>query len=91
MSGYLSIFLNTDIVYIPGCFFSGNDVTVEEFENLAMNIFVPGLMLYMVFILYKLKQESNAGGFGFFVIFMSLGMGIVGYVAKSVIQMLVQV
>ena len=76
---------------MPPDFQRGDTVTIEQFETLALNIFIPALILYMLFILYKLKEESGAGGFGFFVIFLSLGMGIVGFVAKTVIQVMIQV
>ena len=66
-------------------------MSVEQFETLCLNTLLPALILYMMFILYKLKQESNAGGFGFLVIFLSLGMGIVGFIAKGLIQVMVQV
>ncbi len=63
----------------------------EEFTSIALNIFVPALMFYMMFILYRLGKESNAGNFGMFVLFLSLGMGLVGFAAKSVIQLIVNV
>lgn len=66
-------------------------MSIEQFESLALNTLLPALILYMIFILYKLKEESNAGGFGFFVIFLSLGMGIIGFIAKGVIQVMIQV
>jgi len=45
----------------------------------------------MVYIMFRLAQESNAGRFGSFVIFGALGLGIVGFAVKSVIQYLVLV
>jgi hypothetical protein len=45
----------------------------------------------MLYIMYRLARESNAGRFGALVIFLSLGLGIVGFAAKSVIQMMIEV
>lgn len=60
----------------------------EEFEGLMVKILVPGLMAYMVFIIYKLGKESNAGKFGMFVLFIVLGLGMVGFSAKFLIEWL---
>jgi hypothetical protein len=60
-------------------------VTVEEFESLSLAILVPGLIIYMVFIMYKLGKDSNAGKFGGFIIFLALGFGVLGFVIKEVI------
>jgi hypothetical protein len=43
-------------------------------------------MLYMVFIIFQLARESKAGRLGTFVLFLALGFGLVGFIAKSVIQ-----
>ena len=43
-------------------------------------------ILCMVFIILQLARESKAGRFGTFVIFLGLGVGFIGYLAKIVIQ-----
>mgnify|MGYP001819156660 FL=1 len=65
-------------------------MTVAQFEELSLTLGIGGLILYMMFILYDLGKQSNAGAFGMFVLFMALGMGIVGFAAKSVITMAVE-
>ena len=45
------------------------------------------VMAYMVFIMYRLARESGAGGFGTLVIALSLGLGLAGYLVKTVIQL----
>jgi hypothetical protein len=65
-------------------------MTVAQFEELSLTLGIGGLILYMMFILYDLGKQSNAGAFGMFVLFMALGMGIVGFAAKSVIKMAVE-
>ena len=66
-------------------------MSIELFEQLSLVFGVGGLVLYMLFIMYRLAVESNAGRFGALVIFLSLGLGLAGFGAKSVIQMLIQV
>ena len=43
-------------------------------------------MLYMLFIIGQLAWASKAGKFGTFVIFLGLAFGMVGFVAKMLIQ-----
>jgi hypothetical protein len=66
-------------------------MTVQQFESISLFLGIGGLVAYMVYIMFRLAQESNAGRFGSFVIFGALGLGIVGFAAKSVIQYLVLV
>jgi len=60
-------------------------VSIEEFESISITLGVGGLILYMMFIMYKLGKESKAGKFGMFIIFLALGLGIFGFVAKTII------
>ena len=66
-------------------------MSIEQFEDISLTLGIGGLVLYMVYIMYKLTQESCAGRFGTIMIFLTLGMGIVGFAAKSVIQLVIQV
>ena len=43
-------------------------------------------MAYMLFIIGHLAWESKAGKFGTFVIFLGLAFGMVGFMAKGLIQ-----
>ena len=61
------------------------------FESVSLYVGIGGLVLYMLYIMYKLAVESGAGRYGMIVIFFSLGLGIVGFVAKSVIQVMLTV
>ncbi|MDH5612483.1 MAG: DUF2788 domain-containing protein [Gammaproteobacteria bacterium] len=65
-------------------------MTVAEFEEISLIVCIGGLILYMLFILYKLSEESKAGRYGTFIIFFSLGLGFVGFAAKSVIKMFIE-
>ena len=66
-------------------------MSIERFEDLSLMLCVGGLILYMIFIMYKLAEESGAGRFGTLMIFLSLGLGIVGFAAKSVIQLALEI
>lgn len=66
-------------------------MTIELFEEISLTLGIGGLMLYMVFIMYRLAKESGAGRFGTAMIFLSLGLGLVGFIAKSVIQIAIEV
>ena len=64
---------------------------VEQFESISLTLGIGGLILYMLFVMYRLAQESGAGRCGTRVIFLSLGTGISGFAAKSFIHTLIQV
>ena len=60
-------------------------MTIEQFEDWSFYLGTTGLMLYMAYIIYRLAKDSNAGKFGYFVLFFALGFGMFGFIAKSVI------
>ena len=66
-------------------------MSVQQFEEISLFLGVGGLILYMMFVMYKLAEESGAGRFGTLMIFLSLGLGIAGFAAKSVIQLVMEV
>ena len=62
-------------------------MNIELFEEVSLTICVTGLCLYMLYIIYKLAEESQAGKFGSFILFGGLGLGIFGFAIKKVITM----
>ena len=66
-------------------------MSVAQFEEISLTLGIGGLVLYMIYVMYKLARESNAGVFGTAMIFLTLGLGIAGFAAKSVIQLVVTV
>jgi Protein of unknown function (DUF2788) len=60
--------------------------TEAQIASFGMSFGVGAFMLYMLFIIGQLAWESKAGKFGAFVIFLGLGFGMVGFVAKYLIQ-----
>ena len=60
--------------------------TEEQIAQFGLSFGVGAFMLYMVFIIFQLARESKAGKFGAFVLFLGLGVGLVGFVAKGLIK-----
>ena len=58
----------------------------EQIAAFGLSFGVGAFMLYMVFIIFQLARESKAGRFGSFVLFLALGFGLVGFVAKGVVK-----
>ena len=58
----------------------------EQFAWFGLTIGVGAFMLYMLFIIGHLAWESKAGKFGTFVLFLGLAFGMVGFIAKFLIQ-----
>lgn len=58
----------------------------EQIAEFGLTFGVGAFMLYMAFIVFQLARESKAGRFGTFVLFLALGFGLVGYLAKGVIK-----
>jgi len=64
--------------------------TEEQIAQFGLTFGVGAFMLYMVFIIIQLARESKAGRFGTFVLFLALGVGLIGFVAKGVLQWLME-
>lgn len=61
-------------------------MNIEQFEHWSLVIGLTALISYMFFIIYKLAKESNAPRFGYIALFVSLGLGMFGFIIKGVIQ-----
>jgi hypothetical protein len=60
--------------------------TEEQIAWFGLTFGVTAFMLYMVFIIIQLARESRAGRFGTFVLFLGLGVGLIGFAAKGLIK-----
>jgi hypothetical protein len=60
--------------------------TEEQIAGFFLTYGVGAFILYMLFIIGQLAWQSKAGKFGTFVIFLGLGVGFLGFVAKFIIQ-----
>ncbi|GIL06930.1 MAG: hypothetical protein BroJett031_34500 [Betaproteobacteria bacterium] len=65
-------------------------LTESQITDFGMTWGVGGFIAFMLFIIWKLARDSRAGRFGTFVLFFVLAFGILGFVAKSVIQWTLQ-
>jgi hypothetical protein len=59
-------------------------------SDYGVTLGVGGLMLFMVFIVWDLARKSNAGVFGTFILYLALGLGILGFVIKTAITYLLE-
>ena len=63
-------------------------LTEPEFGELCLKFLLSGLIAYMVFIIGQLAWESKAGKYGAIWMFVGLGVGFIGFMAKGIIQRL---
>jgi hypothetical protein len=63
-------------------------ISEEELAQFGMTFGVGAFMLYMLFIIGELAWKSKAGKLGTFILFFVLSFGMVGFVAKIIIQKL---
>ncbi len=60
--------------------------TEAQIAQFGLTFGVGAFILYMLFIVLNLALESKAGKFGTFILFLVLSFGMLGFVAKNVIQ-----
>ena len=60
--------------------------TEGQIAQFGLTFGVGAFILYMMFIVLNLALESKAGKFGTFVLFLVLSLGMLGFLAKNVIQ-----
>lgn len=63
-------------------------LTEEQIADFGMTFGVAAFMLFMLFIIGEIAWKSKAGKTGTFVLFFVLSFGMLGFVAKAVIQKL---
>lgn len=68
--------------------FGLNEDQIAEF---GLTFGVGAFILFMLFIVLNLARESKAGKFGTFVLFLVLSFGMLGFIAKNVIQWLIHI
>ncbi|HEX5737730.1 MAG TPA: DUF2788 domain-containing protein [Hydrogenophaga sp.] len=60
--------------------------TEAQIAQFGLTFGVGAFILYMLFIVLNLALESKAGKFGTFVLFLVLSFGMLGFLAKNLIQ-----
>jgi hypothetical protein len=61
-------------------------ISEEQLTQFGMTFGLGAFMLYMLFIIGELAWKSKAGKLGTFILFFVLAFGMVGFVAKIIIQ-----
>lgn len=60
-------------------------MSFEQFETWSLYIGIGGLIGFMLFIVWDLAKQSKAGRFGTFILFLALGLGLLGFIIKTVL------
>ncbi|MCF7201210.1 DUF2788 domain-containing protein [Pseudomonas oligotrophica] len=55
------------------------------FEEWMMISLIGGLVAFMAFIVWDLAKKSQAGRYGTLVLFGALGLGVLGFVIKTLV------
>jgi hypothetical protein len=63
-------------------------LTEEQVSGFGMTFGIGAFMLYMLFIVGELAWKAKAGRTGTIVLFFVLSFGMLGFIAKSVLQLL---
>ena len=58
----------------------------DQIANFGLTFGVGAFILFMLFIVLNLARESKAGKFGTLVLFFVLSFGMLGFIAKNVLQ-----
>ena len=62
-------------------------MTEKEFTEISLTVGLTFGISYMLFIVYRLAEDSKAGRYGMMILFVGLGLGIFGFVAKYAIKL----
>ncbi len=60
--------------------------TEAQIAEFGVTFGVGAFIVYMLFIIWNLAKQSKAGRLGTFVLFFVLAFGMVGFIAKGIIQ-----
>ena len=61
-------------------------VSAETITTLGLYVLLPIFIRFLIFIMWDISKKSDAGRAGTFWIFVALGMGFFGFLAKLVIE-----
>jgi hypothetical protein len=70
---------------MPGTLFGYTEVQIAEF---GVTFGLGAFILYMLFIIGELAYRSKAGKIGTFALFFVLAFGMLGFIAKTIIEKL---
>lgn len=63
----------------------------ERITEIGMTWGLAFFIGFMLFIIWELARKSNAGRFGTFVLFFVLAFGMLGFIAKTIIQWILDI
>mgnify|MGYP001187640851 CR=1 FL=1 len=63
----------------------------EVFEEIMVTVLVSGLILFMGYIVWDLAKKSKAGRFGIAILFFALGLGVLGFIIKTILMAVLDV
>ncbi len=61
-------------------------LTEERIAEIGLTWGLTGFIGFMLFIIWDLARKSKAGKLGTFVLFFVLSFGMLGFIAKAIIQ-----
>lgn len=67
------------------------ELSEERISELGMTWGLTFFIGFMLFIIWDLARKSKAGRFGTFILFFVLAFGMLGFVAKNVLQWLLKI
>jgi len=67
------------------------ELTEERISEIGMTWGLTFFIGFMLFIIWDLARKSKAGRFGTFVLFFVLAFGMLGFIAKNIIQWLLSI
>ncbi len=65
-------------------------VSAETITKLGLYVLLPVFIAFLIFIMWDISKKSNAGRAGTFWIFVALGMGFFGFIAKLAIEFVLE-
>ncbi len=63
----------------------------ERISEIGMTWGLSFFIGFMLFIIWELARKSNAGRFGTFILFFVLAFGMLGFIAKTIIQWILDI
>lgn len=65
-------------------------MTIAQFESWSLVLGIGALIIFMFFIVWDLAKSSKAGRFGTMILFLALGLGLVGFIIKTVLVEIIE-
>ncbi len=63
---------------------------IETFESWSLTIGITVLIGWMLLIIWRMGKDSKAGKFGYIILFVVLGLGLIGFIAKTILVELME-